>query len=144
MCEDATWGGGGCGDKASLQTAQQNPVSEMMLTLTAGSTPEDGLMFQSASSASHGHRERDKTTSLFVYEPLYFSVTPRLHFVTSVLNVSAFSDAFWLDFTFCRLDKEYHCTETQLWVGTVFGYMAKEWARGLMELGDKGSVFLRG
>lgn len=83
---------------------QQNAVSGTMLTLTAGSTPDDGLMFQSASSASHGRREREPT-SLFVYEPRYFSVTPPLRFVTSVLNVSAFSGAFWLHFTFYGLIK---------------------------------------
>lgn len=96
MFEGATWGGGG--DK-------QNPVSETMPTLTADSAPEDGLMFQSASSASHGLRERDAKQTGFVYEPPYFSVTPRLHFVTSVLNVSAFSGAFWLSFTFSGLIK---------------------------------------
>lgn len=44
-----------------------------------------------------------------------------------------------LDFTFCRLEIGYPFKETQLWVGTVSGYRAEEWAQSLMELEDKSS-----
>lgn len=93
-------------------------------------------------------RLRDKSSSSSLFTAVSH-VAAFCHFscrrlrTPQTCRLSAGSFGFvWPDLAFCGLDGRYHCTVTRLWVGAVFGYTAKKWAQGLMEVGDKRSSSL--